>query len=268
MRKITAVLLAPTVVGVLVLVALPADAATRYVVTISSSAARADVGQSVTLTGKVTPKAKGQRVKVQRLSSTGWTTVARPRLNRHSRYRATVTVSGPGDNRYRVVKPRSDGHKKGISPVVTIVGWRWRNLSSMPIWNPPADPSQFFSVLPSGMLGPASYAPFIKLGSTSPVIAQVTYRLDGKCERFDGHVGVLAGSASGSQENPYLRYFTKTGTTPYNQDEFSVYRDLPDPVHVVRTSAVMSQVGALQLEATLEALTYVAWGSAKVYCRS
>jgi hypothetical protein len=268
MRKVTAALLALAVVGGLVLVAFPADAATRYVVTLASSAARADVGQSVTLAGKVSPNAKGQRVKVQRWSGAAWATIARPRLNRHSRYRSTVTVSSPGDNLYRVVKPRSDGHRKGISPVVTVVGWRWRNLSSMPIWNPPGLPSQYFTVLPSGMLGPGTYSPFIKMGTTTPVTARVTYRLDGKCIRFDGHVGVVAGSAASGMVNPFLRYYKVGATTWFMSDEFSVWRDLPDPVHVVRTSDLMSQLGAVELETDLLAYSYVGWGSAKVYCRS
>jgi len=268
MRKVTAALLALAVAGGLVLVAFPADAATRYAVTLASSATRADVGQRVTLTGKVTPSAKGQRVKVQWSSGTGWTTIARPRLNRHSHYRVNVTVSSPGDNHYRVVKPKSPGRKKGVSPSVTVVGWRWRNLSSMPVWNPPGFPSQFFTVLPSGMLGPVTYSPFIKLGTSSPQTARFTYRLDGKCERFDGHLGVVAGSADGSQLIPILRYYKVGATTSFANESFVIQRDLPDPVHVIRTSAFMSQLGAIQFEANLNALTYVAWGSAKVYCRS
>jgi len=268
MRKVTAALLALAVTGTLVLVAFPADAATRYVVTLATSAARADVGQSVTLAGRVAPNAKGQRVKVQRWSGAAWTTIARPRLNRHSRYRSTVTVSSPGDNLYRVVKPRSDGHKKGISPVATVVGWRWRNLSSMPVWNPPGLPSQYFTVLPSGMLGPGTYSPFIKLGTTSPQTARFTYRLDGKCTRFDGHLGVVAGSADGSQLIPTMRYYKVGATTDFANESFVIQRDLPDPVHVIRTSAFMSQLGAIQFEAGLNALTYVAWASARVYCRS
>ena len=119
MRKPIPALVALAVLGPLLLLAAPADAASRYSVSVAVGADRADVGQGVVLSGKVGPKAKGERVKVQRLVGTAWTTVARVKLNRHSRYTATVTVAAPGDNLFRVLKPRSDGHKAGASPTVT-----------------------------------------------------------------------------------------------------------------------------------------------------
>jgi hypothetical protein len=117
------------------------------------------------------------------------------------------------------------------------------------------------------MLGPGTYSPFIKLGTTSPVTARFTYRLDGKCTQFDGHLGVVAGSA-GNQVIPILRYYKVGATTYFANESFVIQRDLPDPVHVIRTSSFMSQLGAIQFEADLTAFTYVAWGSARVYCRS
>ena len=269
MRSLVSVLTALLVSATLVLVGSPADAATRYTVTAYASTTKVDVGQSFTLTGKVTPRARGQKVLVQRLSGSTWSTVKKATLNRRSKYAATIKVTAPGENRYRVVKPRSNGHPKGISPTVTVVGWRWRSLTSLPVWNPPGAPSTSFVVLSSGMMGPVSYSPFIKLGSPSTTVARVTYLLEGKCTRFDGHVAVTPDSASGNRQDAYLVYYNRTAGGPFIMSQIPVFRDIPDPLHIVRTATVMSQVGALTLQAQTDATsTYIGWGAVKVYCRS
>lgn len=263
MRKLISVLVA-FVVATLVLVGAPAGAASRYSVTVAVSAASADVGQGITLSGKVKPAAGGERVKVQRLTGATWTTVARARLNRHSRYRATVPVGAPGDNLYRVLKPRSDGHKAGVSPVVTVVGWRWRPISGLPMQGEAAKTV----VQASGILGGQSYSPFIRQDDPSAYTAQVIYVLGGMCTRLDLHVGGTAESADSSTSYAYLdATYVPEGAGPGNLFNGPVSKN-SDPVHIVRGSDLVPKIATITLFASHALGDGVGWGAAMVYCRS
>jgi hypothetical protein len=246
-----------------VVVSNPAEAAAGYTVTVTAGASRVDVGQQFTLRGRVSPKARGERVLVQRLSGSSWTTVSRAKLNRHSRYAAAVRVTDPGTNRYRVVKPHSHHHPRGTSPTVTVVGWRWRTLTGLPV-----TAAKYAAVSSSGPLGPTSYGPYLRLGSHESSYGFVVYDLAGRCERLDAHVGVTSDSISTAQQAGTLLASTIAAPQVMNQiaDE-SIFRG-EDPVHVVRGPAVIAQVDQLQVYGGLTGIdNYVAWGGARVYCR-
>jgi len=96
-------------------------------VSISASAAKADVGQSVRVSGKVTGARAGRtKVLVQhRVGSGAWRTVARPRTTKGGRYTASVRVTTAGAQSLRVVAPRSKTRAAGTSAVRRLTGWRW-----------------------------------------------------------------------------------------------------------------------------------------------
>lgn len=99
-----------------------AVAAPRYRASLTLSDASPQIGQTVTMSGKVTPKAPGKRVLVQgRVGNGNWATLTRLTLNRSSRYRLTFRVSRAGAIALRVVKPRSRGIPRGISAVRNLV---------------------------------------------------------------------------------------------------------------------------------------------------
>lgn len=259
------------VLGVtLLLVAGPADAGARYAVTALASTTKVDVGQSFTLRGRVTPKAGGQRVKVQRLVGSTWTTVTRATLNRRSKYVATVKVTAPGDNRYRVVKPRSSGHKKGTSPTVTVVGWRWRAVTSLPLSTYEDHDTQGITESATGMLLGTSYSPFITTATDFPH-GDGFYRLDGRCTQLDVHAGGTPASPTSDPSNARISasLLTNPANVTENLAELSVSRDV-DPFHVLRGPSVMSQVAVLVFHSDAAGTNgnFVGWGSAKVYCRS
>jgi hypothetical protein len=266
MRKPIPALVALAVLGPLLLLAAPADAASRYSVSVAVGADRADVGQGVVLSGKVGPKAKGERVKVQRLVGTAWTTVARVKLNRHSRYTATVTVAAPGDNLFRVLKPRSDGHKAGASPTVTVVGWRWRSLSTLPNDLAPFNATWVASVTFRDL----SFAPALKLGSaTASGGGNATFVLGGLCSAFTSHVGMTDDSAGFGPVSFEMAADFLGGAVGYSlMSDQSVFKG-DDSVDVYRGPAVMTTIDKLYLGAgTSQPADYVAWGDPKVYCRS
>jgi hypothetical protein len=268
MRTFASVLTALIVTTAVVLVTSPADAAARYVVTATANADNLDVGHSFTVTGKVTPRARGQRVKVQRLVGGHWTTIARPRLNRHSHYRATVVVAAPGNNRYRVVKPRSNGHRRGVSPTITVVGWRWRPLTAMPV----SGLSFHAAQLASGQLGPAPYStiyrPFVKLGDPASSSGSISYRLDGNCVAFDATVGVTPDSSAGPllQENAYVFVVPAGGSSTQIAKQWLYMGQ--DPGRIVRTGSVISTASVIELSTDVGGGSYVGWGDPEVYCRS
>lgn len=249
-----------------VLVAGTAGAATRYVVTASASSPNVDVGTTSTLRGKVSPGAKDQRVLVQRLAPGGWITVQRPQLNRYSYYKATVRVPKAGENKYRVIKPGTSAHPTGYSPTVTVNGWRWRYLTTLPL---AASPSSFLTdEFASGVLRENTYAPFIRQG---PDQGSGYYVLDGKCTEFEAVVGVSAESATNDPASVFL--FGSTVSTPaaFNTLGFNgdAVKKFNDPLYLYRGASVMADIAILQLRSSgIEASNYVGWGRARVYCKS
>jgi len=244
----------------------PAQAASRYVVTVSASSANVTVGNSFVIRGAVGPNARGQRVKVQRRVGVSWVTVSRPLLSRTSRYAAAIRVVAPGVNLFRVVKAASNGHPVGVSKLVSVTGWRWRTIASLPLIDPGADTT----VLASGTLGGQTYSPLIKQkGGYTPTR---TYALDGKCTWLDAHVGATADSIS---TEPSL-YTIDASRVPYGDTFYGWIPSFPgafvqkdrDPVHIVRGPAEVSTIARIRLMASLEAGNGIGWGAGRVYCRS
>lgn len=249
-----------------VLVLSPAEAASRYAVTAFASTTKVDVGQSITLTGKVSPRARGEKVKVQRLSGSTWTTITKATLNRRSKYAATVRVTAPGDNRYRVVKPKSAGHKKGVSPTVTVVGWRWRTVASLPL--SPLQSTFLTTELSSGILRGNSYPAFIRQG---PDQGSAYYWLGGACTAFETVVGVTTGSSTANPASVFV--FTSPMSDPESFDTASSnvegVAQFRDPLFIKRGSDTMTGVAVLELRSSgIDPGDYVGWGNPRVYCRS
>ncbi|MDQ4051505.1 MAG: Ig domain-containing protein [Actinomycetota bacterium] len=100
-------------------VALAAESATAaptFSLNLTVSDLRPEVGEAVRVSGKVTPAAPGKRVKVQgKAAGTGWVTIARPRLNNNSVYRASLRFPREGGVAIRVVKPASRTVAQGVS---------------------------------------------------------------------------------------------------------------------------------------------------------
>lgn len=241
-----------------------ATAADSYSVTASVSATNADVGQSVTVRGHVSPLARGEWAVVQRRVGTSWTKVTRDRINRYGNYRATVPVTEPGDTDYRVLKRHSRGHTRGVSSIFTLTGWRWRPLSTMPT----SGAINNVAYLASGTLGttdsPVTYSPLIKLGGPG---GSVSYVLAQKCTKFEGDVGVTGDSAADTFQTAILGTQAAEGASPTQILGQSVRRN-QDPAHVARSGAVISEAWGLNVYADATAGTFIGWGNAKVYCKS
>lgn len=114
-RLLTALLLLAGSFSV-VLVAQGATAAPGYRVNLTVSDTRPDVGETLRLSGKVTPAAPGKRVRVQgKVAGTGWVTITKVRLSKASTYRTAFRLPAAGRLSIRIVKSRSRTVARGIS---------------------------------------------------------------------------------------------------------------------------------------------------------
>lgn len=128
-------LAAATAVGLIASLAptVAADAAAKptYKVSISTSATKADVGQTIKVSGKVSgPQAAKKRLAVQvRVGKGAWRTVRKVRTTKNRRYSTKVTVTTAGSQTIRVVAPGSKRARAGTSSTRGFVGWRWLDLT-------------------------------------------------------------------------------------------------------------------------------------------
>lgn len=107
--------------------------AKAFAVSISASKATIELGQTFTLSGKVSPSAKKKRVKIQRRYEGGsWTTIKTVKLSSRSRYSYTVKPTRGGPTQYRVQKPASNGRSAKTSSTRLVNVWRWRALQEFP----------------------------------------------------------------------------------------------------------------------------------------
>ena len=198
------------------LVAPPAHAAS-YVVSLSADALNADVGEKVTLSGKVGGTgAVGRTVYLQRQSSNGaWGTVATTTTNSARAYSKAVTIPAAGTNAYRAVVNASSTVAKGTSLTRTVTGWTWLNLTDQPHAT-----AGDVIVGNTFVVAGRNRARNIELSSGSSIF----WVLDGHCDRSDIAVTRYDGSnpmqtvpVSLSTDDGGTTYFAKSGSlTPAN----------------------------------------------------
>ncbi len=86
---------------------------------------------TVKVKGRVTPKAKGQKVILQQRvgNKKKWTVTGSAKIKKNGTYKLTDKPTTPGSREYRVLKPGSNGIKKGFSKPVQVEVYRWENLA-------------------------------------------------------------------------------------------------------------------------------------------
>lgn len=242
----------------LIALAPPADAAVRYGVTVAPSATRAEVGQTVVLKGRVGPKARGEKVRVQRLAGGHWTTVAKARLNRHSRYSAPVRVATPGSNLYRVVKPKSHRHPKGISGTVTVTGWHWRPLASLR--------TEYVTGSPTFLSGATYHDLHFGPSILLPSFTGISYFTEEGCDAFDAHIWLTADSPFAARTvtlgGHVIGDTANSGTTA---QATAWVGGGTEPAHLYRGPGLIARLDRLSIAGTVDGTTI--WGGARLHCR-
>jgi hypothetical protein len=108
------------------------QAAQTYKVVASINTSEAVAGEdTVRITGKVKPRAAGQKVVLQQRpeGSNRWRKSGTARIKSSGRFVLTDEPSRPGVRFYRVLKPGGDGVKAGTSRELQLDVWGWYKLA-------------------------------------------------------------------------------------------------------------------------------------------
>ncbi len=90
------------------------------VVTLTASATSAKPGQKITFKGKVFPSHAHRKVRLQQQFGRRWRTIARPRLDRHSRYRVRKSFKSNGTKTLRLLVPSTRKQARSFSQEVQV----------------------------------------------------------------------------------------------------------------------------------------------------
>lgn len=156
-----------------------------------------DLGEGVVkVRGKVTPRAAGKRVFLEQRGAgvRKWTVTGRATIKRNGTYLFTDEPSAYGTHQYRVVKLRSNGVRKGTSPVVAVRVYEWQKLAQRP-----RGAFENIAVSSTAVVGGQTYLysfqPF-----TRGAVSYVEYPLKGLCTdlrtTYSMHDSAAVGSSS------------------------------------------------------------------------
>lgn len=108
--------------GMLSVSAVPAHAA-KFALSLTIADRTVTVRDTITLSGKVSPKPKTKYVYVQRryVGSTSWKTVKKVKTSKSGAFRTTIGAGNDTDRYYRIYKPKQGSRKAGYSPSVQVI---------------------------------------------------------------------------------------------------------------------------------------------------
>lgn len=190
------VLAALALVAGSVALAAPAKAAT-YGVTLTASHAQRDVGQKLTLSGKVSgAKAAGKKLAVQRRVGTGaWRTIATPRTTKTRTFSSRVTVSRTGTQQYRVVAPAAGSTQRGVSPARTVTGWTWLDLYDESYYSSGGVQRGWVGTV-NGGTPPRETLGLYSSDGNAGSHGFVGWRSEGQCDRVTAAIGMSDGDST------------------------------------------------------------------------
>lgn len=233
-RSIVATVVGPVVATVALLVATtalaaPAEAAS-YGVSLTLSRTKADVGKTLTASGKVTgSKAAKKLLTVQRRVGTGsWRKVGTVRTTSKGAFSYAYRVRATGAQSLRVVAPATGSTKLGVSAARAFTGFTWVDLYDAPyqsggnavVRGPVAGWTVEGRTPPAHTLG---------IGSD----AYVYWNLDGRCDAWRADVAVPDGNpftsstiSFSASENVSLSPTSEAPVTHYLDTQLSAVNGL------------------------------------------
>ena len=166
-----------------------------YKVSISTSTAKADVGQTIKVSGKVRgPKAAKMRLAVQvKVGAGKWKTVKKVRTTKKNRYATAVKVTTAGQQQLRVVAPKSKKARQGVSKARGFVGWRWLDLTA-----------QAKEARGSVRVGPVTIAGKTYAKAITLIDARLAFNVNDLCDTFTAGVGVKDGIDEGASVDTFV----------------------------------------------------------------
>ncbi|WP_107767780.1 hypothetical protein [Nocardioides terrigena] len=153
------------------------------------------VGEDVVkVRGKVTPRAAGAKVVLQQRldGKTKWAVSTKAKVKRNGTFLLKDEPSVAGTREYRVLKPKSQGIRKGTSKVLSVEVYRWESLSGQP-----AGANANISAYGTARIGTKVYSP--SLMATNPSASgYVEYTLGRLCTDLRTTYALDDSSESGS----------------------------------------------------------------------
>lgn len=168
-----------------------------YTIKVKASPQDVVLGEGVvTVRGRVKPRASasGKKLVLERRATgeSAWSVAGKTKIKSDGTYRFTDEPTVARTLRYRVVKRRSGGVKKGISPVVEVRVYGWEKLAQRP-----RGAFENIAVSSTAVIGgvpyPYSFQPFTR-GATS----FVEYPLKGLCTDLRATYAMHDSAAEGS----------------------------------------------------------------------
>lgn len=168
-----------------------AHAAGAYTVTAKVNTTSVSVGQDVTMTGTVSPKAAGQKIRLQQWHSdqdfVGWETLHTATIQSNGTFSKTFAPN-IGTQKWRAYKMYGAGRTGGVSKVITIKGYRWYQLVN----------GSFLEFMSDTTGGPGRNGPITVAGtqfksyweSAPDATGSTRWDLNRGCRRFTGTVGL------------------------------------------------------------------------------
>jgi hypothetical protein len=216
-RSIAATVVGPLVATVALVVATtalaaPAEAAS-FGVSLTLSRTKADVGKTLTASGKVTGSKAGKKLlTVQRRVGTGaWRKVGTTRTTSKGAFSYAYRVRSTGAQSLRVVAPATGSTKLGVSPARAFTGFTWVDLYDAP-YQSGGDAVVRGPV--TGWTVEGRKPPAHTLGLTSD--AYVYWNVDSRCDAWRTDVAVPDGNP-GSSFTVKLSAWQTTVLTPTSE---------------------------------------------------
>lgn len=189
-RLLASTVLAAVAASILAPTAAEAGSSARradpYEVTLKSSTSELVSGKTVTLKGKVEPGAKGAEVVLQQKGGGNpWKQVDSTTLNKRGKFEFTDTPQTMTAREYRVIKPASGKHAKGVSDPVTVTIYQWHELAQLQ-----ARSSEFVSQTTVSMAGDDYTHSYVGLFSEERNTAAVDWNINGDCLKLKATYGM------------------------------------------------------------------------------
>ncbi|MDR7252706.1 hypothetical protein J2X46_001682 [Nocardioides sp. BE266] len=214
------------------------------------------IGKETTIKvkGRVTPKAAGQKVILQQRvgNKKSWKATGDAKIKSNGTYKLTDVPSTAGKRQYRVVKPASNGIRKGVSKALDVEVYSWSPLTARPVG--PLQNVEF-----NGATIATDYYSASIVTVTPNVNGSIEYTLGRKCLQLratyaltDQSASTASGAVAVSADgvvlaNPSLNVGTVVQQTLDIEDAFRIRFDLATAV-------------------TSPSVAYTAIGSPEVLC--
>lgn len=257
MRHSLARFLLPVFLAPLLLGLLPAGAANAaaYQVVMGISPATVNAGDYVSFYGYIKPIAAGHTVRLQRRTTTGYTTVATTTTRADGKYSFRLRFTTAGRYWYRVLKPAAGGYTQSASATKNVDVYRWRYLEDI---EPVEGYASGGAVTVAGLAYTRSV--YQEWGWTGDD-GYADFNLSKKCRRFEATLGLDDSSFSGSSAS------FVSSTDGVVRDDRSLAFGQSARVSFETVDYLRLRLYSKRLGTDNSGTAYTAWGNARISCR-